>query len=130
MVSLLDSALKQKVAAAFKGKLTRGILRKTAGVTRDSNGDRSTGTVTTYTFEGIREDFSLFHKANSGIPETDVRILLILGSLNPATTVQKDNQIYLNTPWNAWYQVRRVLTIDPAGASCSVQAYEIPDPTV
>lgn len=129
MVSLLDSAIKRKVAAAFKGKLTTGIMRRSVPGGLDSNGDASAPTVTTFTFEGIREDFSLYSKANAGIPDTDVAIMVLLGSLVPTTTVKKDDQLYLGTPWEQWYQVRRVISIDPAGATAKYQAYAIEDPT-
>jgi hypothetical protein len=129
MASLLEGALKQSIASAFKGKLTLGTLRRVSSTTVDSKGNPVPGTASTFTFEGIREDFSLFSKANSGIPETDVKILVLLGSLNPVTTIKKDDVLYLSTPWLKWYKVRRILAVDPAGASCSVQAYEIPDPT-
>lgn len=128
MTSLLEGAIKAKIAAGFKGKLTLGTLRREAFSTVDSSGDLTTSTVTTYAFEGIREAFSARYKAQAQIPDTDVSILILLGSVVPATTPKQDDKIYLETPWNAWYQVRKVLEIDPAGASCKLQAYEIPTP--
>lgn len=128
MTSLLDRALKEKIARGFKGRLTKGTLRRDQSTTTDSDGNPIPGTPLTFTIEGIRENFSLYTKANSGIPETDVPILIILGLVKPETIPVKDDKIFLATPWNRWHQVRRVLEIDPAGASCRVQAYEIPAP--
>lgn len=128
MVSLLEGTLKARIAAGFKGKLTTGTLRRDTAGAVDSAGDATTPTVTTYTINGIRDSFSASYLAQTGIPITDVRILVLLGSVVPATTPVEDDAIYLNAPWNRWHQVRRVLEIDPAGASCLLQAFEIPAP--
>lgn len=131
MVSLLDAKLRQTVAKAFKGKLTKGTFRRVSSTSLNSLGDPVMGTPTDYAFEGIRATFSAFYKAQSGIPETDISILVIQGSLNPATSITKldqDQLIFLKTPWNKWYKIRRVLRIDPANATAELQCYEIPDP--
>lgn len=126
---MLEGALKAQIAKSFKGKLTLGTIRREVTTAVDSKGDVTPVTPTTFVFEGIRDSFSLFTKANSGIPETDVAILVLLGSVKPVTLPVKDDKIYLKAPWNNWYQVRRVLEIDPAGASCKLQCYSIPVPT-
>jgi len=128
MTSLLVSGIKTKVAAAFKGKLTLGTIRRETTVGLNALGDPTTPTVTTFSFEGIREDFSKWYKAQSGIPETDVGILVLLGSVVPATTPKQDDLIFLSAPWSLWYKVRNVLSIDPAGATARLQAYEVPAP--
>jgi hypothetical protein len=129
MTSPLEGALKAKIAAAFKGKLTLGSIRRDGTTSVDGVGDEVPGTPSTYTFEGIRESFSTYTKAAAGIPDTDVSILVLLGSVKPVTIARQGDQIYLQAPWNKWHQVRRVLEIDPAEASQRLQAYEIPDPT-
>ena len=126
MVSPLEGALKRAIAKGFTGKLTLGVLRRseTSGV--DSWGDPLPPTTTDITFNGIREDFSAFTKAQAGIPETDVKILILLGSMKPSElTPKKDDLVYMKKPWNQWYMCRRVLSIDPAGASCNLQAYAV-----
>jgi len=128
MTSLLVSGLKNKIAAAFKGKLTLGTLRRESFTGLDADGDPTGTTTATYTFEGIRESFTARYKAQAGIPDTDVAILILLGSCKPAVTPTQNDKIYLQAPWNAWFQVRKVLEIDPAGASARLQAYEIPAP--
>jgi hypothetical protein len=126
--SLLDGALKKKIAAAFKGRLTKGTVRREVAAGLNSFGDPTTPTVSTFSFEGVRQSFSLFTKASSGIPETDVAIVVLLGSLKPDTSLKKDDKIFLAVPWNTWHQVRKVLEIDPANAACRLQCYEIPAP--
>lgn len=127
--SLLEKQLKKKVASVFKGKLTRGIISRDTGATTNSAGDTVAGSPLTFTFEGIRESFSARYQMQAGIPTTDVSILILLGSVKPATTPQDDDKVYLKAPWNAWHQVRRTLEIDPAGATAKLQVYEIPAPT-
>lgn len=128
MASLLERQLKQQIAKAFKGKLTKGTLRRTESAGLDSWGDPLANTTTDSAFEGIREDFSALYKAQAGIPDTDVGILILLGSMRPEITPKQDDLVFLKTPWNKWYKCRRVISIDPAGASCRLQAYEIPAP--
>jgi len=100
MVSLLERRLKRIVAKAFKGKLTKGTLRRPGATAVDDNGDEIPGQAATYAIgECIRESFSAYYRAQAGIP------------------------------WNKWHQVRKILEVDPAGASAKYQVYEIPDPT-
>lgn len=126
MVSLLEGKLKTKIAAAFNGKLTRGTIRRETPTGVNSGGSPNNPTVTTAGFNGIRESFSAFYKAQANIPETDVSILILLGS----TTIEpkQDDLVYLDKPWYKWHKVRRVLTVDPAQASMKVQAYEVAAP--
>ena len=131
MVSLLESKLKAAIAKGFQGKLLQGTLRREAPAGRDTYGDATGAVITTFTFEGIRETWTARYKAMAGIPETDVSILILQGSFNPVTVVTKEDQnsyIYMSTPWLAWYKVRNVLEVDPAGASARLQVYEVPAP--
>lgn len=129
MVSYLEGALKRKIAAGFAGRLTRGRLRRVGSSTMDEAGDLEESSASTFTFEGIRESFSATFRAQAGIPEKDVSILILLGSLVPETTPLPDDEVYLGAPWQKWHKLRSILEIDPAGASAKCQAYEIPDPT-
>ena len=124
MVSLLESQIKKQVAAAFKGVLLPGTLRRVASTTVDSNGDPVPGTATTFTFEGIRETFNAAYAAAAGIPVTDIKILIIAGLMN--TDPQKDDQILMRGQWN---QVRALIDRDPANATHTLQCFEIVDPT-
>ncbi len=131
MVSLLEGKLKAKIAQGFKGKLTKGVLRRSVATGLDSRGNPTAPTITSFNFEGIRESWSALYKANAGIPDTDVSILILQGSFKPVTVITKadeDAEIFLDKPWNAWFQVRKVLEVDPAGASARLQCYEIPAP--
>jgi hypothetical protein len=116
-----------RVAAGFKGKLTKGTLHRPGSTTVDDFGDDVPGTPETYAIgECIREDFSAFYRVQAGIPDTDVSILILLGTV--ATVPRKDDFVYLKTPWNRWHKIRRILTIDPAGASGKYQAFEVDAP--
>lgn len=129
MVSLLEKQIRTQIAKGFKGKLTLGTLRRATAATLDSYGDPSAPSTVDYSFEGVRSTFTARYKAQSGIPDTDISILILLGSLSDQTiTPKQDDKIYMKAPWNTWYQVRKVLEIDPAGASATLQAYEIPTP--
>lgn len=130
MASLLESKVKQLVAAGFKGQLLKGIIRRVGVSSLDSYGDVVAGTATTYPFEGIRESFDARYAVGAGIPETDVKILVILGSTTTVPIQGDEVQFTTGQYAGVWHKIRRVLTIDPAGASASLQAYEIPDPTI
>ncbi len=86
----------------------------------DAFGDASTVTTTDYAIQGIRDNFSAEFATINAIPITDVRILLIVGLIKPATMPLQDDLINF---YGEWYQVRRVLEIDPARASIVLQAF-------
>lgn len=124
MASLLESAIKKQVASAFKGRLLTGTLRRVAHSTVDQYGDPVAGTAETWTFDGIVDTFSAFYAAQAGIAATDARILIIAGSLS--TTPSKDDQVKLR---DSWYQLRRQVESDPAGATFIFSGFAIEDPT-
>ncbi len=132
MTSLLEGRLKAKLAKAFHGKLTVGVLRRSVAGAVDDRGNATTPTITTYTFNGIRETWSARYHAQSGIPTTDVSVLILQGSLKPVTVLSKetdmDQLVYLSKPWFKWYKIRDVLEVDPAEASARLQCYEVPAP--
>lgn len=125
MASPLNKVKKQ-IAAGFKGKLKKGTLRKVgAAVSLNSLGDPASGAVTTYQFDGIRSTFSAYYRTTLGIPDTDVSILVIAGSLPNAVEPAQDDLIFIEAKW---FKVRKVLDIDPAGASYQLQAHEVDAP--
>ena len=127
MASPLDGLVRREIARGLRGQLKKGTLRRdNTGTSVDNYGDPVAGTPKLYAFEGIREFFSVFSKAQAGIPDTDVKILFILGLISPHTRPIKDDKVYIE---HGWYQIRSILEIDPAGASMTVQAFQIPVPT-
>lgn len=74
--------------------------------------------------EGFADIYTAFYKAQAGIPESDVKLLIIAGSLS--TTPQKDDEVKFR---DKWYKVRKVST-DPALATWELQSFEITDPTI
>lgn len=115
--------MKRQIARSFKGKLRNGVIRRTTAGGVDQWGDPVPSTTTDYPFEGIRESFDASWAASAGIPETDIAILVLLGSTTvepkQGDTVQIEGKTHL---------VRRVLDVDPAGATIRLQAYEVTAP--
>ena len=90
----------------------------------DAKGDLVPGAPSTWTFDGIVDTFSAWFSSQAGIPVTDVRILVIAGSL--ATVPSKDDQVSVR---GIWYQLRRLVEQDPAGATYVFSGFRIEDPT-
>ncbi len=124
MASLLESAVRKQVTQAFKGKLLSGTLRRVASTAVDSYGDPVPGAATTWSFDGIVDKFSAAFAAQAGIRTTDVRVLIIAGSLS--TTPQQDDQVKVR---DDWYQLRDLVERDPANATYIYSAFTIEDPT-
>lgn len=124
MVSPLESAIKKQVAVAFKGKLLTCTLRRITTSSVDSYGDPVPGAATTWAFDGIVDKFNAAFAKQAGIQTTDVRILIIAGSLT--TTPQQDDQIKVRTEW---YQLRDLIERDPANATYIYSGFKITDPT-
>lgn len=124
MVSLLESSIRAQVAAAFKGVLLTGTLRRVGSSSVDSFGDPVPGAATTFAFDGIRDSFNAAYAAAAGIPVTDVKVLIIAGSL--ATDPVQGDQVNIR---DQWHEVRAILERDPANATHVLQCFEIEDPT-
>lgn len=118
-MGLLDGQIKAAIANGFRGKLLKGTLRKVTAAGRSSNGDPTTAPAD-YACQGFREAYSAFFRAQAGIPDDDVKIVLIAG-LCGAAPVSGD-KINLS---GGWWQVRKV-DIDPAGATYSAQCFGVP----
>jgi hypothetical protein len=126
MTSFLVSKLKKDVARAFKGKLKTGKIQNNQGDSQDDFGDIAPpDTAVTYSFNGIRENFDAAWMARALIPETDVSILILLGSVSPVYIPVQDDLIFIES---LWHKVRKVMKIDPAGASIQLQCYVVPGP--
>jgi hypothetical protein len=125
MASPLDGQIAKAIAKGFRGKLKKGTIRREVpGVGVDALGDPNPGTVATFPFQGIREDYDASFRATAGIPQTDCKILVIAG-LTTAVPKQGDQ---LNIS-GAWYQCRAVTDIDPATATYTLQCFDIAAPT-
>lgn len=122
MASLLETEIASIIWKGLRGKLLSGTLRHATLGAVDSYGDAAK-TISTVSVEGIVDNYSAFYKKSAGIPESDVRILLLSGST--ARVPQKDDQIKFR---NQWYQVREV-SKDPANATWVLQSFAIEDPT-
>jgi hypothetical protein len=125
VTSFLAGSLAKQIARGFKGKLLVGTIRRAGPYTLDDFGDSVSSGNTTYAFTGMRESFDARYRAQALIPETDVKILVLLASVIPPITPVQSDQILIN---GEWHQVRRVLDVDPASATMSLQAFVIPTP--
>lgn len=125
MVSVLDGKLRKSIARAFRGKLKRGLIRNYDSAQLDDFGDATfPEPAEEARFEGIREDFNAAWAAQAGIPDTDVSVLVILGSIRPQTVEpRQDSLVYVSslTQSGKWCRVRRVLSVDPADATMRLQ---------
>jgi hypothetical protein len=124
-MSILEKQIRDLVAAGFKGQLLPGTLRrKIMAAGRDEHGDPIAFEPSTYPFEGMIDQYSAFTKATGGIPASDVKVLIIAGSLS--VRPQKDDELKIR---DQWYRVRGVST-DPAEATWECQSFAIADPSL
>lgn len=119
-MALLEGQIRDAIAAGFAGKLLKGTITRTVpGGGLDVNGDPKAPTTQTYQTQGFVESFSAYYRASAGIPDTDVKITLIGGLTDTVPT--KDDRVTFR---GAAYQIRKVLGIDPAEASYTLQGYK------
>jgi len=118
MTSFLAGSLANAIATGFNGKLLPGTLRKVTTTGRDSKGDPITSTAD-YAVQGLQDNYSAFFRAGAGIPDDDLKILLI-ARLCGATPAIGDH-ININ---GGWFQVRKV-AFDPAGATYECQSFSV-----
>ena len=119
MASQLESAIRQSIAKGFKGRLLTGTLLRGQSITVDEYGDEVELQQLTFAVEGFVDNYSDAYRATAGIPETDVRITLILG--NCETEPRKDDVVFF--PTFGEYKLRGPIKIDPARASAECQAF-------
>lgn len=121
MMGLLDGQIRSAIWKGFKGKLLKGTLTRTVpSVAVNEYGDPISTTPQTFTLEGFVENFSAYYRAQAGIPDTDVKLLVFAESVSTEPT--KDDVISFR---GTRYQVRRILEIDPALATYQLQGYKI-----
>lgn len=126
MVSPLQNLIRKEINKGLGPQMLDGTLRRaTPSSSLDSYGDATATTYATYTLKGEVDQYSAYYKSVAGIPDTDVKLIIIGGSLS--VTPQKDDQVKFRS---TWYKVRRITKVDPALAAYELQAFEIPDPTV
>lgn len=118
-----ETLVKQQIYQGFKGRLLTLTFRKrtrSGGV--DEHGDAVTTSFATHSCDGIDSEYSAFYKSQAGIPITDVRVLIIAGSMS--VVPEKDDQVKVR---DQWFQVRAVVQ-DPARATYELQSFKIEDP--
>lgn len=121
MVSPLENKIAKAIHRGFKGKLLKGVLARIGDPTSlDEHGDPVGGTAAVYNFEGFVESFSAFFQATSGIPSTDLKVLIIARSLK--TVPEGDDIVNIK---GKILQVRKILEVDPAEATYILQCFEL-----
>ena len=80
MVSFLENKLRNAIAAGFKGKLLIGSIKRTVSSSVDEYGDPIPGTPEVFRVEGFVDNYSDIYRAQAGIPETDSKVVIILGN--------------------------------------------------
>lgn len=124
MASLLDT-IASEIHKGFTGKLHTGTLRRiTVSGGNDEHGDPVTSTPASHSFEGFIDEYSEFFRMQAGIPEGDLKVCIIAGSLD--TTPIKDDRVTMTSgPHNGrTFQLRRIAT-DPAAALWVCQAFRL-----
>lgn len=123
-MALLTGDLANKIFAGFKGKLLTGELRReTASGMVDEYGDDLAPTISYTAIEGFISQYSDMFRAQSGIPDTDLKVNIFAKSA-PTLTPSKDDKVLMN---GTWYQLRAVKT-DPATALWICHAFAIDPP--
>lgn len=118
MVSFLENKLRTAIAKGFKEKLLIGTISRQISSSVNEYGDPIETSVT-YRTEGFVSNYSDVYRAQAGIPETDSKIVIILGN-SEIEPVKDDVISFPNWPS---FRVRKV-KIDPAKASAVCQSFE------
>jgi len=118
MTSFLAGSLANAIAAGFNGKLLPATLRKVTTTGRDSKGDPVTSTAD-YAVQGLQDSYSAYFRAGAGIPDDDVKLLLIARLCGAAPAI--GDSININ---GGWFQVRKV-AFDPASATYDCQCFKV-----
>ncbi len=124
MASILDT-IRKEIGKSFKGKFHRGRMILPVRTAVDSLGDANGPAMASYSLEGFVDEYSLAFKGQSGIPASDVKILVFGTSLSATPTKDAKIEIPLNS--GVWYQVRAV-SRDPAIATWELQSFACRSP--
>lgn len=119
MSSFLQNQLKNQIAAGFKNKLLKGKLERKTNNGVNEFGDPVVNVEETFNIEGFTSKYSDFYRAKFGIPDTDLKVILIAGNCD-VKPEKEDNVSFSDKK----YQIRSV-NIDPAEATYICQAYEV-----
>lgn len=125
MVSFLDGPLAKAIHKGFAGKLLQGTLtRVSVGTSTDENGDPVGPSVSTYGFEGLVDTFSDQFRTQAGIPDGDVKILIIANSIS--VQPDKDDKVEIaRSSGSQKFQIRKLLDVDPARATYTCQGFPL-----
>ena len=123
-MSIFDT-IRTEIYKGFKGKLHKGRLILSVRTAVDSLGDATGPAMASHPLEGFVDQYSAHYKAQVGIPSSDVKIIVIGGSL--AATPVKDAKIEIPLNSGSWYQVRDV-SRDPAIATWELQSFACRSP--
>lgn len=120
-MSVFD-VMKGAIARGFKGKLHTGILYRSTGTVQNSLGDTVATAPAQFRIEGIVTEYDEMYRQRAGIPDEDVKIVLISG--NCETAAVKDDVVRLPRKGQQRYFKVRKIGQDPADATQVLQAFE------
>ena len=121
-MSFLDT-IRTEIQRGFAGKLRKCTLMRMVSSQQDDLGDAAGTVKKTWQFDGMRDSFNAAFAVQAGIPNTDVRILIIAGSL--AVEPRIDDKIQCE---GRWFQLRQRVDVDPATATYTYAGFEIKAP--
>ena len=127
-MGLLSGQLAKAVYAGFKGKLSKGQLRRAVSAPSgglDGYGDPISLDDQLFPFEGFDDGYDAAYAKTAGIPESDTKVNIFAASL--ATRPTKDDKVEIPLGSGSWFQVRRVSS-DPATALWVCQSYQCKAP--
>jgi hypothetical protein len=122
MPGILEGQMANAIYAGFKGKLLTGTLvrHSPSDLELDLFGDPVSLTGTSFSCEGFVEKFSEYYRAVTGVPDTDVKVMIFAKSISTEPTTD-DIVVFRDIQ----YQIRKILEIDPAIATYTLQCFEI-----
>lgn len=119
MASFLEGVLRKELAKGFKGQLLKGVLFRDEYGELDDRGNPTT-TRTQYSVEGFIDEYNDIYRAQAGIPENDVKVVLIAGNCE-VDPIKDDLVSFPNWPT---YKIRAAKT-DPALAHYTCQSFKV-----
>lgn len=122
MASFLEKQLSKAIAKGLKGKLLVGTLQRQTATTLNSFGDPVPATPQSFRVEGFPDEYSDYYRAQVGIPEGAVKLIIIAG--NSATFPLKEDIVTF--PGFPDFKIQKT-KIDPAKAAYECQAFRVND---
>jgi hypothetical protein len=129
------ATLSKQLAQSFNGKAPSvgKVLRQTIDSVNDY-GDPVAAANQLYDFQGVRSALAYKYLSKPDLQITDVQIMVFNGLTDCPLPLLQTDKILIGPADGSvpsqWHQIRAILEVDPAGATTTVAAFVIKDPTV